>query len=192
MFYQVAKFLCYIFLRFICRWKVQGQENVPLEGPVIIISNHISLLDPVAIGVALPRVINYMAKEELFHIPILKSIIKGLKAFPVRRGQSDRNALKAALKVLHENEVLGLFPEGKRSKDGKLNNFQNGAALLALKTGATIVPVALKNTNKVFRGGRIEVIIGKPLEVSVSGSYTPQQVQDLTSTAYEEISKMLA
>ncbi|CEP67702.1 1-acyl-sn-glycerol-3-phosphate acyltransferase [Moorella glycerini] len=192
MFYQFAKFVCYLFLRFFCRWEVQGRENFPLEGPVIVIANHISYLDPVAVGVAAPRTVRFMAKEELFHIPIVNWIITGLHAFPVRRGRSDRAALKAALEVLHDGQVLGMFPEGTRSKDGRLLPFQHGAALLALKTGAPLLPVAVKNTNRVFRGGRIKVIIGQPLKFETAGPSTPQQVQDLTVAAYQAVAKMLA
>ncbi|KYH33043.1 1-acyl-sn-glycerol-3-phosphate acyltransferase [Moorella mulderi DSM 14980] len=192
VFYQFAKFACYLFLRFFCRWEVQGRENFPLEGPVIVIANHISYLDPVAVGVAAPRMVRFMAKEELFHIPVVNWIIKGLHAFPVRRGRSDRAALKAALEVLHDGQVLGMFPEGTRSKDGRLLPFQHGAALLALKTGAPLLPVAIKNTNRVFRGGRIKVIIGQPLKFKTTGPSTPQQVQDLTAAAYQAIAKMLA
>ncbi|QGP93709.1 Bifunctional protein Aas [Neomoorella glycerini] len=192
VFYQFAKFVCYLFLRFFCRWEVQGRENFPLEGPVIVIANHISYLDPVAVGVAAPRTVRFMAKEELFHIPVVNWIIKGLHAFPVRRGRSDRAALKAALEVLQDGQVLGMFPEGTRSKDGRLLPFQHGAALLALKTGAPLLPVAVKNTNRVFRGGRIKVIIGRPLKFETAGPSTPQQVQDLTVAAYQAVAKMLA
>ncbi|MDN5344011.1 MAG: 1-acyl-sn-glycerol-3-phosphate acyltransferase [Clostridia bacterium] len=192
MFYQFAKFVSYLFLRYICRWEVHGRENFPLEGPVIIIANHISYLDPVAVGVASPRPVRFMAKEELFHIPVLQWIIRGLHAFPVRRGRSDRAALKAALEVLGGGQVLGIFPEGTRGKGGQLLPFQHGAALLALKTGTPLLPVALKDTNRIFRGGRIKVIIGQPIKVTASGPSTPQQVQDLTATAYQTVAKMLA
>ncbi len=192
MFYQFAKFICYLFLRFFCRWEVRGRENFPREGPVIIIANHISYLDPVAVGVATPRTVRFMAKEELFHIPVLKWIIRGLHAFPVRRGHSDRAALKAALEVLHNGQVLGIFPEGTRAHDGRLLPFQHGAALLALKTGAPLVPVAIKNTNRVLRGQRVRVIFGPPLNIATSGPSTPQQVQDLTAAACQTLNKMLA
>lgn len=192
MFYHFAKFACYLFLRFICRWEVRGREHVPEAGPVVIVANHVSYLDPVAVGVACPRLVRFMAKEELFHIPIFKYIIKGLQAFPVRRGEADRAALKTALQVLHQGQVLGIFAEGTRSPDGRLLPFQAGAAVLALKTGAPLLPVAVKNTNAIFRGGRIQVTFGRPLKMTISGkSYTPQQVQDLTSAAFQEVKKML-
>ncbi|OIQ60702.1 1-acyl-sn-glycerol-3-phosphate acyltransferase [Moorella thermoacetica] len=193
VFYQFAKFVCYLFLRFICRWEVRGRENIPAGGPVVIVANHISYLDPVVVGVAFPRMVRFMAKEELFHIPLFKYIIRGLQAFPVRRGESDRAALKTALQILRQGQVLGIFPEGTRSPDGRLLPFQAGAAVLALKTGATLLPVAIKDTNRVFRGGHIRITFGRPLKITTSGrNYTPQQVQDLTSAAYQEVNKMLA
>ncbi|MEW8959916.1 MAG: lysophospholipid acyltransferase family protein [Moorella sp. (in: firmicutes)] len=192
MFYYFAKFVCYIFLRFFCRWKVVGRENFPLEGPVIVVANHISLLDPVVVGVASPRMVRFMAKEELFHIPVVKWIIKGLRAFPVRRGRSDRGALKTALEVLKAGQVIGIFPEGKRSRDGRLLPFQHGAALLALKAGAPLLPAAIKNTDKVFRGGRITITFGKPLKYHIDGPSTSHQVENLTAAAYQEVAKMLA
>ncbi|MGI9862204.1 lysophospholipid acyltransferase family protein [Moorella naiadis] len=192
MFYYFAKFICYLFLRFICRWEVRGRENIPEVGPVVLVANHTSYLDPVAVGVACPRLVRFMAKEELFRLPIFKYIIKGLQAFPVRREEADRAALKTALQVLRQDQVLGIFAEGTRSPDGQLLPFQAGAAVLALKTGASLVPVAVKDTNRIFRGGRIRVTFGRPLKMTISGkSYTPQQVQDLTSAAYQEIKKML-
>ncbi|WP_258359032.1 lysophospholipid acyltransferase family protein [Moorella sulfitireducens] len=192
MFYLFAKFICYLFLRFVCRWEVRGRENFPLEGPVIVVANHISLMDPVVVGVVAPRTVRFMAKEELFHIPIVNWIIKGLYAFPIRRGRSDRAALKAALEILRNGQVLGMFPEGTRSKDGQLLPFQHGAALLSLKTGAPLLPMAIKNTNKIFSGEKVKVIIGRPLKIDISGPSTPQQVESLTAAVYRAVAEMLA
>ncbi len=192
MFYKFAKNLCYLFLRFICRWQVKGQDNLPSGGPVIVYANHISYLDPIIIGVALRRPVRFMAKEELFRIPVLNWIIGWLDAFPVRRGGFDRAALKAAIKILNNGQVLGIFPEGKRSKDGKLNPFLGGAALLALKTGAPLLPVAIKNSNKVLSGQRIKISIGKPFKIKSSAGRVSQQVQDITTAAYEVLAKMIA
>ncbi|HHP50593.1 MAG TPA: 1-acyl-sn-glycerol-3-phosphate acyltransferase [Moorella mulderi] len=190
MFYQVAKFICYLFLKFICRWEVKGREKFPLKGPVIVVANHVSYLDPVVVGVACPRRVHFMAKEELFHVPFLGWIIKKLHAFPVRREKSDRLALKTALEILRRGEVLGIFPEGTRSKTGELGPLQPGAASLALKIGATILPVAVKNTNRWLKG-RIEVIFGDPLQVGPANPVTPQQVEDLTRLIHNCLKNLL-
>ncbi|NLW07895.1 MAG: 1-acyl-sn-glycerol-3-phosphate acyltransferase [Clostridia bacterium] len=192
MFYRVAKCICYLFLRFFCRWEVEGREHLPPSGPVIVFANHVSYLDPVVVGVALSRPVYFMAKEELFKIPVLKWIITGLHAFPVRRGQSDRSALKAAMQILNEGRVLGIFPEGKRSKDGRLNPFLGGAAFLAIKTGAPLLPVAIINSNKVLQGKRLKVQIGPPLYFERDGRSVSQQSHVITTAAYQTLAKMLA
>jgi 1-acyl-sn-glycerol-3-phosphate acyltransferase len=110
-----------------------------------------------------------MAKEELFQIPIFGWIITKLNAFPVKRGIADRSAIRTSLALLDKGEIVGLFPEGTRSKTGRLGKAEPGLALIAAKTGAVIIPVAVKGTNKVFREGRLlpkfEVIFGTPIQV---------------------------
>ena len=152
------------------RWKVKGLENFPMQGPVIVVSNHVSLADPIALGAALPRQIFFMAKEELFQYPVLGNIFERLGAFPVRRGQADRNAIRRALEVLEEGNVLGLFPEGSRSKTGELLKPQPGVAMIALKARVPVVPVACRGTERILKKGTwfktFEVQIGKPIEYS--------------------------
>lgn len=144
-----------IFLRRILffRLEVIGEENIPGEGPVVLASNHISNWDPIIIGAAISkRRIYYMAKEELFKIPVLASIVRYLGAFPVKRGKGDRKALKWAFGILADNKLLGLFPEGTRSKTGELQPFQSGAAMLALKGKAQVIPTFIVGSKKVVFG----------------------------------------
>lgn len=122
----------FIFKNFF-KCQIVGVENIPSTKGVIIAANHISLWDPPLIGTFLPRKINFMAKEELFDIPIIGYIIKRLNAFPVKRGTADRVAIKKAISLLKSGECLGLFPEGTRSKDGKLGEAEAGMALIAIK-----------------------------------------------------------
>jgi len=166
MMYKLGKAFFYFIFTYLCRWKVRGAYNVPQEGPVVIVSNHLSLWDPMAVGAAVKRKVYFMAKAELFKYPIVGLIVRSWGAFPVRRGHLDREALKNAVKVLKRGDVLGIFPEGRRSPSGKLQEFKTGAVSLAAKYGAPIVPVGLIGTKKIFSKGRFrsfEVNIGEPI-----------------------------
>lgn len=147
------------------RWKIQGVENMPAEGPVILAINHQSIWDPLVAASSLPRKVSFMAKEELFSIPVLGKIFSKLGAFPVKRGQGDMNAIRQSLAILKEARVLGLFPEGTRSKDGEIQKGLPGMVLLMEKSKATVVPVKVYGTrNLLTKGwGNIAVVVGKPM-----------------------------
>jgi len=155
---------------FYFRFKVRGRENVPRRGPLIVASNHISYLDPPVIGAAVPRILHYMAKSELFRIPVFNGLIRFLNAYPVRRGKPDRRALRYTLDLLRMGEAVLTFPEGTRSKDGRLKPPEHGTGFIALRSRAPVLPVAVIGTDKALPDGcpfllprRIEVRIGKPL-----------------------------
>lgn len=126
------------------RMEIKGAENIPDNGAVIIASNHVSNLDPLLLGAALPRRVHFMAKEELFKTPIIGWICRTLGAFPVRRGASDRNAIKKAFNILKQGKMLAIFPEGTRSKDGTLRQLAPGTMMIAAKSDAALVPVVIK------------------------------------------------
>ena len=153
------------------RWKVQGVENLPAEGPVILAVNHQSMWDPIVAGCSIPRKVSFMAKEELFSIPVINNISRSLGAFPVKRGQGDMNAIRQSLAILKEGRVLGLFPEGTRSKDGEIQKGQPGIVLLMEKSKATVVPIKIFGTRSLLTKGwgKIVVVIGKPM--------TPEMLQ---------------
>ncbi|MBS4030739.1 MAG: 1-acyl-sn-glycerol-3-phosphate acyltransferase [Clostridiales bacterium] len=149
--------------RFCYRWDVRGLENLPNEGPYILCSNHISWWDPPLIGsIVRNRQVHFMAKEELFRIPVFSQIIKGINVFPVKRGSADRRAIKTALDILKNGNILGLFPEGTRSKTDELLPPQAGVGLIALKSEAPVIPVAIIGPYRLFKP--IQVKIGEPLE----------------------------
>lgn len=167
MIYRMVRFLIGVFLRLFNHWEIQGRENIPTKGPFILAANHLSKWDPPILACSIPRDVHFMAKEELFKIPLFSTLITHLHAFPVKRGRMDRNALKLSAKLLAEGEVLGLFPEGTRSKTGELLPLQQGAALFALRAGVPIIPVGLAGTPTAFPAtwrGSFTVRIGKPLE----------------------------
>jgi 1-acyl-sn-glycerol-3-phosphate acyltransferase len=132
------------------RLKVIGAENVPKIGGVIIAPNHISNIDPPAVGMGPSRPVHFMAKEELFHPAIFGAWMRGVGAFPVRRGAGDRKAIRQALDYLEKGEILCLFPEGTRSPDGKLQKAELGIGMFALKSRAPVVPLAIIGTDKVL------------------------------------------
>lgn len=162
-FYQFAKSVVFTVLKPIYRMDVIGIENFPQDGGILLCSNHIDNLDPPIVGICSPRPVNFMAKEELFEVPILKSILPKVHAFPVKRGLSDRQALRTAINTLKEGKVVGLFPEGTRNKTGKLGKGFSGAGFFALRGNANVMPCAIIGPYKPFR--KIKVVFGKPIDI---------------------------
>ena len=162
--YSFAKSTVYSILKPIYRFEVIGAEKFPKEGGILLCSNHIDALDPPVVGINTPRPVNFMAKEELFKIPILKSLLPGVNAFPVKRGLSDRDALRKALKLLKDGEVVGLFPEGTRSKDGTLGKGFSGAGFFALRGEANVVPCAIIGPYKPFR--KLQIVFGEMIDIA--------------------------
>ncbi|MDR1511845.1 MAG: 1-acyl-sn-glycerol-3-phosphate acyltransferase [Endomicrobium sp.] len=146
------------------RWRVEGLENVPYLGGAIIVSNHISLFDPPLIGSAIRRPLYFMAKKELFDIPVLKWMIKQTHAFPIKRDGQDMAAMRKAFFLLREGHLLLIFPEGARLKGGDgIGKARAGAGMLACSAQLPLIPVKLKNTNAMLKFRRIEIKFGKPV-----------------------------
>ncbi|CQR46706.1 1-acyl-sn-glycerol-3-phosphate acyltransferase [Paraliobacillus sp. PM-2] len=162
-FYRFVTSVVNLFLRPIYRFHVIGKENIPKNGPVIICSNHISNLDPPVVGITCPREIYFMAKEELFRNKLLGGLLLRVKAFPIKRGMQDRDALKKALAILKEGNTLGLFPEGTRSKTGKIGKGLSGVGFFALRSQATVIPCAIIGPYK--KGKRLKVVYGEAIEM---------------------------
>ena len=139
--------------RFLFRGQTEGTSYLPKTGGVVVVSNHGSHLDPPILGHALGRPVAFMAKSELFRIPILSSIISACGAYPVKRGAGDREALRTASKRLIEGWATGVFLDGTRQDNGRVNDPKAGAALLAARTGCSILPVAIVNSHKAFPKG---------------------------------------
>ncbi len=141
--YRAGQFVLWGYFHLVFRMKVIGAENMPKDGPVLLCSNHLAKRDPVFLGVCQKRQVFYMAKEELFRNKFLGGLFRKLGAFPVKRGTGGGDALEDAYALLSQNGVVGVFIEGHRSKDGKLLKPKTGAALLAYKTKAPVVPVCI-------------------------------------------------
>ncbi len=139
--------------RFLFRGQLSGISNLPKTGGVVVVSNHGSHLDPPILGHALGRPVAFMAKSELFKIPILSFIISACGAYPVKRGAGDREALRTASHRLIEGWATGVFLDGTRQENGRVNDPKGGAALLAARTGCPILPVAIVNSHRAFPKG---------------------------------------
>jgi len=194
--YRITKVIARLVLRVFCRIEVSGVEKVPLEGPIIIASNHLSWLDPPAIGVVLPRPIAYIARADLFQKPFLRWLLPRLYVIPVERGSGDLAAVKAAIRSLRSGMAFGIFPEGTRSRSGKMQPFKSGAAAIALRTGAQVVPLAVIGSDKIWPpggkprlGGRLRLVIGDPVDLS---AYRGKLDKEHLEAATKEVEKAVA
>ncbi|MUL36745.1 lysophospholipid acyltransferase family protein [Gloeocapsopsis dulcis] len=136
-------------LRIYFRGRVYGAENVPHKGPLVVVSNHASDFDPPILACCVRRPVAYMAKEELFRVPVFSKAIELYGAYPVKRGSADRSAIRAAVKYLEDGWAAGVFLQGTRTPDGRITEPKLGAALIAAKTNAPLLPVSLWGTQNI-------------------------------------------
>ena len=182
-------------------WKVEGRENIPSTGPLILIANHVNLSDPFFLIFSFPRCINFMAKEELFRSPFLRPWLRWAGAVSIsRRGKvSDKQKmLRSSRDVLENGLILGMFPEGGRSHDGKLRKGKPGSAVIASKTNVPVLPVGIVGTDKIkgiswlWKRPRVVINIGKPFKLPpTSGKMSKSQMELLTTQLMKEIATLL-
>ncbi len=146
------------------RGQIYGAKNVPQSGPLVVVSNHASYFDPPIVSNCVRRPVAYMAKEELFDIPILAKVIKLYGAYPVSRGNADRTAIRAALEYLNKGWAVGVFLEGTRTPDGRITDPKRGALLLAAKAKAPILPVSIWGSEGILKKGSA---IPRPVPITV-------------------------
>ena len=171
----VSALVVFPLFRGLFRGSTLGLEHVPKDGPLVVASNHGSHLDPPLLGHALGRPVAFMAKAELFAIPLLGAVIRACGAYPVRRGASDREAIRTATAKLEEGWATGVFLDGTRQANGRVNKPLPGAALLAARSGAPLLPVAIVNSHRALGSGRIwprlvplQLRVGAPIPAPVS------------------------
>lgn len=183
-----------------CRWlavpvfgglyqcRAVGAQNLPTDGPAIVIVNHKSNVDPILIGMVLERPLRYMAKKEVFTWAPLRKLVVSLGAFPIDREAGGRDALRRSLEILKQGEVLLMFPEGHRQRDDEVHDFLPGVGMLALRSGAPVVPIAMDGTQRMCRHGRlglpsVRVKVGPPMDLS--------DIAERNSRAYQEASRRM-
>lgn len=186
MLYAIAKALIYAGARLFWRVRVTGAQNVPAHGPVIIACNHVSLVDPPVLGACCPRTIRYMAKRQLFAVPLLGPLIRALGAFPVDREGSAAGAIKRSVEVLRAGEAIGIFPEGGRNPRGEAQ-VRQGVALLASLSHAPVVPAAIVGSGSALRCGSIEVVFGCPMQLEAGRKATRDDLAKFTDAVMGEI-----
>lgn len=164
--YAFAQWLFWLSFKTFWRMKIYGHENIPKKGGVIVAANHCSLIDPPVLGSAMKRQAYYMAKEELFRIPIFGEILRKVNAFPVKRGEADLSALRKAKRLLEQGKLLILFPEGKRNLTSNLLRGKPGVGMLASWADVPVVPALIRNTNRLVYFPRLEVRFAPPLYFS--------------------------
>ncbi|EEG78245.1 lysophospholipid acyltransferase family protein [Dethiobacter alkaliphilus] len=190
MLYKVIRQLFAWIFQIFYRWDVQGRENLPDEGAFLLCANHISWWDPPLMGAVTSRTVRFMAKEELFKIPVFGKILPKVNAFPVKRDSADRRAIKTALDTLKSGGVVGIFPEGTRSKTDDLLPPQAGVGLIAVKSEAPVVPAAIVGPYKLFRP--IQVRIGKPMTFPqhYGTRVKAEHLEDTAQKIMEEIGRL--
>ncbi|MDP8253311.1 MAG: lysophospholipid acyltransferase family protein [Candidatus Kaelpia aquatica] len=174
--------------------RIEGKNNVPLRGAVIIASNHASFLDPILLGAASRRVLNFMAKEELFHLGIFSKLISNVGTLPIKRGALSKSTIKQALRFLNQGRALVVFPEGSRSRDGEIGKGESGVVWLARATEALIVPVKISGTDKALgvnstaiRPYPVKVAFGKPLKLS---DLEGEDLESMSDSLMERIKRL--
>jgi len=161
-FYRIMRLIARFLMTILFPIRRKGLENVPEHGAVMLCSNHISLIDPVALGCAMRRPVRFMAKRELFSVKWFARFLNSVGAFPVARGDADISAMRTSLALLREGEVMGIYPQGHRYKRDEEMFVAGGAALIALKTRATVIPIFMSKY-RLFRF--LHIRIGAPVSL---------------------------
>ncbi|MFC2014133.1 lysophospholipid acyltransferase family protein [Chloroflexota bacterium] len=198
-FYYVGKVIMRVLLFLLTRLQVKDRENIPSQGPVIIIANHLNIIDPPLLSSSLSRRVIFMAKKELFRFRVISYLIRNFGSFPVHRGQFDRQASRQTHQVLAKGLPLAMFPEGKRSPNAQLQSAFPGSALIASHNrGIPIIPVGISGTEKLkgktwlLRRPQITVNIGSPFYLPPTNSkLTKPELVQLTTFMMEHIAELL-
>ncbi len=194
LLYYFGRFVFLIYLKVFYRLNIEGREHIPERKPFIICTNHICWLDPVTVGAALPAryKIHFMGKKELFKNFLFSFILRKAYAFPINREEADYGAIKKSLQLLKDGQVLGMFPEGSRSKTGKIQKAFNGAALIANHSGVPILPVLIVGPYRMFHP--VKLYIGAPFALPPLNyeqrEQKKEQLSEMSSIIMHKISSL--
>ncbi len=200
MVYTIIKTIFFILFKIFWKIEITGSDNIPKKGSLIVAPNHVSYLDPVIVGISMKRKVHFIAKKEVFSTVLGNLFFRQLNAFPVDRDKIDMAALKNALNLLQQGEILGIFPEGTRSMNGELKEFKLGIIKIAMKAGAPILPVGIIGVHKIYPRGKkfptlfkhkIIVRFGSPISFSTQKTkdkiYQKESLNELSQKIKELI-----
>jgi 1-acyl-sn-glycerol-3-phosphate acyltransferase len=198
--YRASRLFCLGIAKVVFRMRVEGREFVPQVGPAILAANHVSFIDPVIVGVAVSRLVHYMAKEELFRFRPFGWLLRQYQVFPVKRRRADLQAMKRAILLLEQGEMVVIFPEGTRGDGIHLRPAKPGIGLIAARTGAPVIPVLHRGTEKVLPRGarfprpyRITVTFGPPLRFAeAQAGESEMEIVAFSQTIMERIAALNA
>lgn len=151
----LARFVSWILFTLLGPTRIFGRRHVPRKGGLLILANHRADVDPILVQISCPRTVYFMAKSELFDLPVLGKAIRGFRAFPVKRGEPDREAIKRAVALLKGGETVCVFPEGELSESGEMLPLKPGVALIVRMAGVPVICCGLKNTNRMMPYGKV-------------------------------------
>ncbi|MEG1621506.1 MAG: lysophospholipid acyltransferase family protein [Oscillospiraceae bacterium] len=194
MFYKVCKFICMLAFRIWYSIEYKGLENIPNGGGYIIICNHRSNLDPIILAGKVKKPICYMGKAELFKNPILSFIFRHVNAFPVDRGSGDNSAIETSAKIIADRKILGMFPEGTRSRDGAPLRPKSGVALIAKMAYADVLPCSISYSDIGKFRSKVVVNYGKIIsydELGFTDSQSPREIKYATRLMFSRVLELL-
>lgn len=195
--YVLLRPLAWLLTHLVCRYRVSGREYVPASGPLLVVANHLSWYDPILLALVLPRRVWFFAKVEVFRWPIVGWLCRLTGQIPVRRGAGDRGALEQALAYLRAGKAVLVFPEGTVERQEQMIAARTGVAMLAMRSGATILPIAHMGTRRVLHSLRawlphVTIKIGEPLvPVVPEGVVRKTALQMVTQEIMTRIASML-
>jgi 1-acyl-sn-glycerol-3-phosphate acyltransferase len=168
--HDFCRWLCKVFCRVFFSMRVYGRQNVPLEGPFVLLCNHQSYLDPVFCGISLKRRLYYLARDSLFKNPIFGRLLLSVRVIPIRRGSADLSAIKKVIEKLKASQPVCLFPEATRTSNGRISALKPGVGLLSRRSESPVIPAVIDGAfecwprnKKIFSPGRIVLYFGEPI-----------------------------